>query len=157
MDDQARALLIVGALLSGASGSLGYAGGRWSAPAPEIRFVHVPVPSIVAPVDVAPAADPPAAAPLVDHEPAPADPSSPVVTAPAGPDVAAKPLPRPRPKLQAEQPVKKARPAASRQRKPTAEECATMRAVGRTVVKVGGRSRGYSDSQIERALKDCGL
>lgn len=99
IDEQARALLIVGALLSGASGSLGYVGGRMTAPAPEpeVRFVHIPMPAIVAPqIDVAPVepppgpASPPPAAVPPDPEPAAAAPAS-----------EPKPLPRPRPKAEA--------------------------------------------------------
>jgi hypothetical protein len=103
IDDQARALLIVGAILSGASGSAGFVGGRMTAPelAPvaEVRFVHVPVP-----------APPPVAA----IEPAPSAPAEPVAepAAPA-PAVEAPPLPQPRPKIEpkpkTEPPVKKSR------------------------------------------------
>ena len=44
MTDEARALAIVAALLSGASGSIGFVGGRMSAPVPpaEVRFVALP-------------------------------------------------------------------------------------------------------------------
>ena len=53
MNDQARALLFVAALFGGG----GYTGGRVTAPAPEpeVRFVHIPMPAIMAPqIDVAP-------------------------------------------------------------------------------------------------------
>jgi hypothetical protein len=53
--------------------------------------------------------------------------------------------------------VKKQRAAAVQQRRPTADECAQMRSAGRALVTAGGRLRGYSDDQINRALRDCGL
>lgn len=106
MTDEARALLIVAALLSGASGSAGFVGGRISAPAPvaEVRYVTIPAP-VVAPLEVAP--QPPAAPAAVEPEP-------------AAPDLEAKPLPRPRPKV--EPPSKpKVRPSALKKSLPSCD------------------------------------
>lgn len=139
---EARALLMVAALLSGASGSAGFVGGRISAPVPpaEVRIVTVP-----APVDAAPT-----------------EPKLPAVAAPAEakppPKVEAKPKPQAKPQPKPEKAVaRKPRAVVNRQRKPTTSECAQMHQYGRSVVKAGGRLRGYSDHQIERALRDCGL
>ncbi len=92
MNDQARALLFVAALFGGG----GYTGGRVTAPAPEpeVRFVHIPMPAIMAPqIDVAP----------VELAPVPASPAT-VPTEPdpvaAAPAAEPKPLPRPRPKVE---------------------------------------------------------
>lgn len=76
------------------------------------------------------------------------------------PEVEPTPLPLPRPKVEAKpsKPEKavarKPRIAVSQQRKPTADECAKMRKYGRTVAKT---LSSYSDDQIERAFRDCGL
>ncbi len=52
-------------------------------------------------------------------------------------------------------PVKKQRVA--QQRRPTTDECAQMSSFGSAAVKLGGRLRGYSDAQVNRALRECGL
>lgn len=104
IDDQARALLIVGALLFGAGNTSGFVGGRMTAPVaePELRFVHVPVPAISLPA-AAPIDPPPAAT----AEPEPA-------ATPA--DAEPKPLPRPRPKAEVK-PKPKPEPPARKPRK----------------------------------------
>ncbi len=122
MTNEARAILIAAAILSGVSGSAGFVGGRASAPV-EVRHV--------APVKVV--------------EPKPV--------------VEAVPLPRPRPKVEAKPKPKavKKKTRVHRQRRPTSGECQQMRNAGRPAVKIGGRIRGYSAAQIDRALRDCGL
>lgn len=124
MTNEARAILIAAAILSGVSGSAGFVGGRASAPV-EVRHV--------APVKVV--------------EPKPV--------------VEAVPLPRPRPKAEAKpkhKGIAKKKPrVVHRQRRPTSGECQQMRNAGRPAVKIGGRIRGYSAAQIDRALRDCGL
>lgn len=109
-DDQVRALLIVAALLSGASGSAGFVGGRMSVPVPpaEVRYVPVPVPLASAAPAEAPPIEPPVAAAPNEIEPA--------ASAPAA-RVEAAPLPMPRPKVEAKpsQP-KPEKPAAKRPR-----------------------------------------
>ncbi len=119
MTDEARALAIVAALLSGASGSAGFVGGRMSAPVPpaEVRFVALPVPALpaeVEPIEPAPSAVP---MPPVSIEPPAAS------TTPD--DI--KPLPAPRPKVEArpkEQPKPKPRPAALKKSLPS---CAAIK------------------------------
>jgi hypothetical protein len=149
--------------LSGASGSAGFVGGRMSVPVPpaEVRYIPIPAPApLVPPVETAPA-EPAAIVP--PGEPAPVAPIEPPVVTAAPAD--AKPLQPSRPKVEAKPAppkpqkaiAKKPRADVSRQRRPTADECTQMRGAGRTVVKAGGRLRGYSDDQIERALRDCAL
>ena len=96
MTDEARALAIVAALLSGASGSAGFVGGRISAPVPpaEVRYVHVPIPTVpVVPIEeAAPLA--PVTGPLVEVNPPVPTPRPEVETAPkAKPPALAKPRP----------------------------------------------------------------
>ena len=147
-------------LVLGVVGGGGFTAGRLTAPAPpaEVRFVHVPAPA-------------PLAVSAPEEDPAPLDPVpvDPVTRAPleqiAPPAVEPTPLPQSRPKVEAKpEPrksekavTKKPRTVVSRQRRPTAKECEQMHAAGRMVVKAGGRLRGYSDDQIDRALRDCGL
>jgi outer membrane biosynthesis protein TonB len=108
MDEQARALVIVGALLMGASSSLGFAGGRMTAPEPpaEVRLVRLPPRIVRLPVEVTPIepAPPSAAAepaPVAPVEPAPlvpplSVPAAPTIEAPRSPPkVEAKPKPQP--------------------------------------------------------------
>lgn len=153
MTDEARALLIAAVVLSGG----GFVGGRATAPVPpaEVRYIHVALPppaaAFVPPVEVAP--DPAPVAPVIEEKPdsAPVAPVEAKPLPPPKPKAAAKPKPKPEPT------VKKPRAEVPRQRRPTADECNQMRSAGRSVVKAGGRLRGYSDAQIERALKDCGF
>jgi hypothetical protein len=167
--DEARALLIVAALLFGAGNGTGFVGGRMSVepPPPEVRIVRMPPRIMRVPVaDAAPAEAAPAVAaqPVVPEPPAQVEPA-PVETVPmpaprlaiAKPDPQPKPQPKASPKPEKDAHAKKPRAAASRQRKPTADECAQMRAAGRTIVNAGGRLRGYSDDQIDRAWRDCGF
>lgn len=98
MNEQARAMLIVGALLSGASFSAGGVAGRMTAPVPvptppEIRYIPIPAPAatLVAP----------APAPVLEEKPEPA-PVAPVEAKPLPPvkpkaDVKPKPKPEPPP------------------------------------------------------------
>lgn len=155
MDDQARALAIVGVLLAGASGSAGFAGGRMSAPVPpaEVRYIPIPAPAALF---VPPAAE---------AEPAEPAPVAPVIAVPIAPAAEAKPpLPAPRPKVEAKPKptppkpeVKKPRPV----REPTATECAQLRfglaTIGRDGVNQKAADRGYSKAQVAGALKSCGL
>lgn len=108
MNDQARAMLIVGALLSGASFSAGGVAGRMTAPVPaspppapaEVRFVEVPAWAV--PVLQPVQAPPPVEAALPEAEP-PAPPEPPAAaSAPAAevkpvPKVEAKSKPKPKP------------------------------------------------------------
>lgn|GEM_PF-5161671 len=149
IDDQARALLIVGALLSAASGGAGFVGGRASAPVlpVEVRFVHVPAPPALAPL-TAPVA-PVEAAPLPAIEP------------PA--KVEAAPLPQPRPKIEAKpKALPKREPAKPRPvRKPTASECAQLKigmlTIGRAGVYEKAKDRNYTKGQVDWAIAACGL
>jgi outer membrane biosynthesis protein TonB len=110
--DEARALLIVAALLSGASATSGFVGGRLSvsAPAPEVRLIRMPprVVRLLPPEAVAAEpALPEAPAPPVPLEPAPPI-AEPPVSAP--PVVEATPLPQPRPKVEQPKPQPKVQP-----------------------------------------------
>lgn len=114
IDDQARAIAIVGALLAGASGSAGFVGGRMTAPAPpaEVRFVHVPPPAPLAP-----------SAGASPGEPLPIPPEAlspvPLIKPPAAPPVEAIPTPQPRPKVESKpKPQPKPEPAARKPRAP---------------------------------------
>lgn len=118
MNDEARAFLIVGALIASVSGSGGFVGGRVTAPLPpaEVRYVPIPVP--VAPLAEAVPIDPPAPAVV---EPAPQV-EPPVATAP--PPIETKPmLPAPRPKVEA---APKAKPAAQPKPRPPAAKNTTL-------------------------------
>lgn len=113
--DQARAILIVAALWTGATNGASFVGGRMTAPVPpaEVRYVTLPAP---APVVVAP---PEVVVPL---EPEP--PAAPVAAEPepVAPEVEAKPLPKPRPKIDAKpkaQSKPKARPSALKKSLPS--------------------------------------
>jgi len=101
-DDQLRALLIVGALLSGASATSGFVGGRMSVadPPAEVRLIRLPPRVIRIPMAEAAPAEPGtvAPAPSASFTPAPAD--EPPAIAPPAP-VETRPLPLPRPKLEA--------------------------------------------------------
>jgi outer membrane biosynthesis protein TonB len=109
--DEARALLIVAALLSGASSTAGFVGGRMSVEAPpaEVRLVRMPprivrmLPPEAVPVEPVPEA----LAPPASVEAAPAI-AEPPVSAP--PVVQATPLPLPRPKVEQPKPQPKAQP-----------------------------------------------
>lgn len=93
IDDQARALAIVAALLSGLSGSAGFVGGRMTVPEaePEIRFVHVPMPALPPPeIALIEPAPQPAPVPRVQSAPLPPVSSQPEMI----------PLPQPRPKAE---------------------------------------------------------
>lgn len=110
-----RALLIVGALLSGASGSAGFVGGRMSVPAPpaEVRYVPIPAPvALVMPAEAVPVVPAPAV------EPAPA------VIAPPVEEAASLPAPRPKAEPKPEKPAAKRRQHASRSSLPS---CAFIR------------------------------
>jgi len=114
------------------------------------------------PADVAPIEAPAIVAPEEPAPVAPIEPEQPVAApVEAKPPPASKPKLEPKPKAKpkpAKAIVKKPRADDDRQqRKPTAAECAQMRSYSRTVVYAGGRVRGYSDDQIARALRDCGL
>lgn len=111
MTDEARALLIVAALLSGASGGAGFVGGRASAPVPppEVRYVTIQIPA--AAPEVAPIApDPqPPAAPIAEPEA-------------AAPEAEIKPVPKPRPKVEEKpKPKPKARPSALKKSLPSCD------------------------------------
>jgi len=117
MTDEVRALLIVAALLSGASGSAGFVGGRMSVsdPPAELRLIRMP-PRVVRmlPAEAAPA-EPVTASPEAPAPPAPVEPVAPIaeppVSAPPPAPVEAKPLPAPRPKVEAKpKPQPKAQP-----------------------------------------------
>ncbi len=158
IDDQARALAIVAALLSGASGSAGFVGGRASVSVPpaEVRYVQLPVPIVVPalPVEASP----------VEPVPTPPD-AEPAPPATAIEPPEAKPLPAPRPKVEAkpkpkpkpESPVQKPRPVRS----PTASECAQLRfglaTIGRDGVNRQANARGYTNAQVSWALSACRL
>lgn len=118
-DDQVKALLIVAALLSGASGSAGFVGGRMSVSAPpaEVRFVQVPVPAMPAvPAEPIPVEPPPAAAlPVVPIEP-PAVSVAPVEVKPLPPKVDVKPKATIKPQAK---PEAKSRPAAPKKSLPS--------------------------------------
>lgn len=116
MTDEGRALLIVAALLSGASASAGFVGGRMTAPVPpaEVRYVPVSAPPIEVIAEPAPIAPP--AEPAV---PAPAEAAAPVEVKPV------KPLPRPKVEVKPkEQPKPKSRPPAP---KKTLPSCAVVK------------------------------
>lgn len=95
INDQARALAIVGALLASASGSAGFVGGRMSVPAPpaEVRFVYLPAPAPLA-LEAAPVE--PVAPPAAEPTPTP-----PIEQAAVAPPVEAAPLAPPRPTIDA--------------------------------------------------------
>ncbi len=99
--EQARALLIVVALLMGAAGSAGFVGGRMTAPVPpaEVRIVQIPAPVEVAPIEPPAVLPAPPAPPAVEPDPPVAPPVE--VKPPAKPKVDAKPKaqakPKPRP------------------------------------------------------------
>lgn len=118
MTDEGRAILIVAALLSSASGGSGFVAGRVSAPVPpaEVRYVRIPVP---APVVV------PEPAPVVPIEPEPPAAVAPVAEPePVAPEVEAVPLPQPRPKVEVKpkaQPKPKARPSALKKSLPSCD------------------------------------
>ncbi len=120
MTNEARALAIVAALLSGASGSIGFVGGRMSAPVPpaEVRFVALPAPAQV----MTPEDDP---APIEGLPPAESAPvPKPAPAAPVAAQVDAKPS---RPKAaESKEKAKpqKARPAAP---KKTLPSCAAIK------------------------------
>lgn len=104
-DDQVRALLLTAALLSGASGSLGFAGGRISAeaPPPEVRLVRLPPRVLRIPTVEAVPADPVTSPLDAPAAPAPVDPpaiSEPPNVMPPVP-IETAPLPPPRPKVEA--------------------------------------------------------
>lgn len=116
MDEQARALVTVAALLMGASSSLGFVGGRMTAPEPaaEVRLVRLPPRIVRMPIEAAPI-EPSRTA---DAEPAPATPAEPAPLAPPVRPSAAPPAEPPKPpaKVEAKQkppppkPVHKAQP-----------------------------------------------
>lgn len=119
MSEQARALAIVGALISGASFSAGVGGGRLTAPAPtpQVELQVVPAASCTAgTIETAPALPPapveppapPAVAPPADVKPAP----------PA--KVEAKPKAKPKPVV----PSPKPRPAPAKRSLPS---CAVIK------------------------------
>lgn len=100
--DQVRALLLVGALLAGASGSASFVGGRMTAatlPA-EVRYVTVPAPCILAPlVPAEPVREPaPAVVPSRDEPELPpkVEPKEPPPPSPTPPKVQTKPAAKPR-------------------------------------------------------------
>lgn len=100
MNDDAKALLICGAILFGAGNGTGFVGSRMTLPAPpaEVRFVHVPVPAALAPPVEAAAIEAAAGLPAA---------TVPQVEPPAAaPPVEAKPLPQPRPKAEPKPPPK---------------------------------------------------
>lgn len=105
MNDQARALLLVGALLSGASSSAGFVGGRMTAPVapPEVRFVHVPPAATLAP---------PAEATPLETQPVAVEPAPKVAPPIVSPPAEVKPLPVPRPRVEAKP---KAQPTPERE------------------------------------------
>lgn len=124
MDEQARALLIVGALLSGASSTAGFVGGRMSAPEPEVRFIHIPVPAISLPADVATVPD---AAATVEPQ-APASASVAAQDPPiAETKVETKPVPRPRPKVENRPKPEKKRPAVTTRPARSMPSCAAIK------------------------------
>lgn len=93
MNEQARALLLVGALLSGVSGSTGFVGGRMTAPVPpaEVRFVQVPVPAAVVMPAEAASVEPDVSAPKVEPDDAVVSAPPPVEVKPPPAKVDAKP------------------------------------------------------------------
>lgn len=116
--DQARAILIVAALWTGATNGASFVGGRMTAPVPpaEVRYVTLPAPAPVVVPEPAPVAplelEPPAAPVAAEPEPV------------APPEVEAKPLPKPRPKIDAKpkaQPKPKARPSALKKSLPSCD------------------------------------
>lgn len=112
MTDEARALLIVAALLSGASGSAGFVGGRMSVPAPpaEVRYVPIPAAAALAPALPDAAPTPPAA--VVPAAPAIVPPVEPPAASAA--PVEAKPVPPARPKVDAKPKEPPPKPQKSR-------------------------------------------
>lgn len=137
-DDERQALLIVGLLLSGASASCGFLGGRMSVPEPqaEVRLVRLPPRIVRIPVAAAPLETRPAAvaepAPVAPVEPAPVVPPAIAPIAPAAEPpkppvkIEAKPKlpkvqPKPQPKAEREQPARKPRPPAHKAALPPCE------------------------------------
>lgn len=125
MRDEGRALLIVAALLVGASNTTGFVAGRMSVevPPPEVRIVRMPprlvrmLPPIVVPAEpVFPEAPPPPAAVESPHVEPPPPIAEPHVSAP--PVVEATPLPQPRPKVEQPKPQPKARPKPQQPKPP---------------------------------------
>lgn len=161
MNEEQRALLIVGALLSSMSGTGGFVGGRVSAPVPpaEVRVVRVQArPVLIAPSPRSVPEAPPTAVVEPAIPPAPAEPQPPVAEAKP-------PLPAPRPKVETNletKPRPHPRPAAPRPaRKPTASECAQLKlgmlTIGKDGVITKAKARGYSSSQVVWAISACGL
>lgn len=124
INDELKALLIVGAVLSGASATSGFVGGRMTAPEPpaEVRIVRMP-PRLVRML-------PPEAVPVVEPvlpeapAPPPIEPVPPIAEPPviAPPVIEAPLLPPPRPKV--EQPKPKPKPPLRLLPKPEKEAAA---------------------------------
>lgn len=128
MDDQARALAIVAAVLSSLSGSAGFVGGRMTAPSPpaEVRFVHVPAAAAVAPSAEAAPVEPPAIAPVPLAPMTKTEPNDPAASSPP---IVKPPLPQPRPKVDAkpkEQPKVPKPRAATPARRSSLPSCAVI-------------------------------
>lgn len=111
----------------------------------------------------------PPPAPLPPPPPArPLQPAAPGIVAPftALPPAEVHPVPppvvQPRPiSVPERKPKKRVRPVVIPQRRPSAEECAQIASgisiVGRAGVKVAALARGYTEAQVEWALRKCGL
>lgn len=99
MTDEARALLIVAALLSGASGSVGGVIGRVTAPVPpaEVRYVTISAPAPPEPVAMPPVVEP---APAPPPEPPAVVETKPPPKGEAKPKAQVKPQAKPRPAVQ---------------------------------------------------------
>ena len=163
-DEQFKALMVVGALLTVVSGGGGFTAGRATAPAPPVvtapapeiqyRIVEVPVPVPVLPGKTTERLDqetfvPPKLGDEAPHaQPAvvPARKSSPA---------------KAQPKSEKKSEVRKPRTPAPKKKGPTAAQCAQLRlgiaTVGRDSVIDGGRKRGYTSTQVNWALRECGL
>jgi len=136
-DDQLRAFLIVGALLSGTSGTGGFVGGRMSVSTPpaEVRLIRMPPRVLrVLPAEAVPV-EPTTAPPEAPAPPAPVAPAPPITEPPvSAPPAAAtsatpapvevKPTPPPRPKVEAKP---KAQPKAQPKPPPKPEKDAAAK------------------------------
>lgn len=145
MNERARALLLAGVTLFGAGHGSGYLVARSNAP--------------VAPVVV----QAPVSLPAMEPVAVPFLPPPPVIVKPTVPAPrTASPPPRVRPpapivRERRERPQAQKKRTTTTQRAPTAAECALMRMAGEARVLREGRARGYSTTQINGALRHCGL